>query len=294
MSLIRSFSVGEGDMFYIQHGNDNFTIIDCCMSEDDRDFLVGQLKLASKNKNIVRFISTHPDDDHICGLSFLQDKMNIQNFYCVENEATKPDRNVDFDIYCSLRDNSSKAFYLSRGCSRRWLNQDNEERGGSGIHILWPIVTNEYYKEALKQAKQGNSPNNISPIIKYVLTDGVSILWMGDLENVFMEKIKNSVTIEKANILFAPHHGRDSGKVSKEWLKIINPEIVIIGEAPAKTLDYYDNYNTITQNSAGDIILQSEPGKTHIWVSNWRYSVDYLYDEHLTDANWNYIGTLYV
>ena len=29
MSIIKSFSVGEGDMFYIDHNSDNFSIIDC-------------------------------------------------------------------------------------------------------------------------------------------------------------------------------------------------------------------------------------------------------------------------
>ena len=35
MSIIKSFSVGEGDMFYIQHNSDNFTVIDCCYDEED-------------------------------------------------------------------------------------------------------------------------------------------------------------------------------------------------------------------------------------------------------------------
>jgi len=33
MSEIKSFSVGEGDMFYIRHNTDNFTTIDCCLSD---------------------------------------------------------------------------------------------------------------------------------------------------------------------------------------------------------------------------------------------------------------------
>jgi hypothetical protein len=155
-------------------------------------------------------------------------------------------------------------------------------------------VTNEHYKEALKQAKQGKSPNNISPIFKYMLKDGATVLWMGDLEADFMENIKYTITMESADILFAPHHGRDSGKVPQEWLETINPAMIIIGEAPSKDLNYYYGYNTITQNSAGDIVLQCESRKTHIWVSNWQYSVDYLYNDHLEDDNWNYIGTLYV
>ena len=29
MSIVKSFSVGEGDMYYIVHNTDNFTVIDC-------------------------------------------------------------------------------------------------------------------------------------------------------------------------------------------------------------------------------------------------------------------------
>lgn len=60
--------------------------------------------------------------------------------------------------------------------------------GSSGINILWPIVNNKDYKDALAEANEGKSPNNISPIIKYSVTDGVTVLWFGDLENSFMEK----------------------------------------------------------------------------------------------------------
>ena len=28
------FSVGDGDMFYIDHNSDNFTTIDCCYSDE--------------------------------------------------------------------------------------------------------------------------------------------------------------------------------------------------------------------------------------------------------------------
>ena len=169
---------------------------------------------------------------------------------------------------------------------------DVEKRGNAGIDILWPIVDNEQYREALKNAEDGESPNNISPIIKYSLNKGVRILWMGDLETDFMDKIKGSLVIDAADILFATHHGRDSGKVPTDWLKGIEPKIVIIGEAPSEDLNYYDGYNTITQNSAGDIILDCISGKTHIYVSNYNYSVDFLDDENLEDTYGKYIGTL--
>ena len=50
MSLIKSISVGNGDMFYIKHESDNFTIIDCCMDETNKDDIVSEIVTESKNK----------------------------------------------------------------------------------------------------------------------------------------------------------------------------------------------------------------------------------------------------
>ncbi len=296
MSIIKSFSVGEGDMFYIKHGNDNFTMIDCFMHDDDKIDIVTELLTESRDKTIKRFISTHPDEDHIKGLAYLSGQMNLLNFYCVKNEATKPDQTDDFDEYCFLRDHQKKAFYLYEGCGRKWMNinsnaADNDDRGSSGLNILWPITDNEHYETALKEAKEGKSPNNISPIIKYGLKGGITVMWMGDLHEEFMDKIKDDVTMEEADILFAPHHGRD--KVPSEWLDDMNPKIVIIGEAPSENLNYYDGFNTITQNSAGDIVLDCTSNKTHIFVGSSAYSVNFLTNEYLSDSNgYYYIGTL--
>lgn len=102
------------------------------------------------------------------------------------------------------------------------MNKDDDEKkyGSSGINILWPITSNEDYKTELSNAKDGKSPNNISPIIKYSLNNGVTVLWFGDLENTFMEKIKDLIELPKADIIFAPHHGRSSGKIPKNGWKV--------------------------------------------------------------------------
>ena len=294
MSIVKSFSVGDGDMFYIKHGIDSFTMIDCCLSEDDKDMITGEIKSQASGKGIVRFISTHPDDDHIRGLVDLDDAMKILNFYCVANETIKADPTDDFNRYCNLRNDGKKAFHIFRGCSRKWLNKSDEERGRAGIHILWPVTANKHYQSALTDAKKGKSPNNISCVIKYSLEGGATLLWMGDLESDFMENIKNDLTPDPADIFFATHHGRDSGKAPKDWLAEIDPKIVIIGEAPSRDLNYYAGYNTITQNSAGDITFECVSGKVHIYVSNENYSVDFLVNEYKSDTYGKYIGTLNV
>lgn len=296
MSVIKSFSVGEGDMFYIQHNSDNFTVIDCYMHEDNKDRIMKEIEEKSKKKHIHRFISTHPDEDHILGIKSFRDKLGIANFYCVENEATKSEDTEDFEEYCDLRD-GDKHYYIYEGCSRKWMNMsgmdDNgEERGSSGINILWPKTKNSYYKEALEKAKNGESPNNISPIIKYSLKDGANVLWFGDLEKDFMESIKDDLNIEKADIIFAPHHGRSSGKIPKVILDKIDPKLIVIGEAPSENLNYYSGYNTLTQNSAGDITFDCTGNNIHIYVSNENYHVNFLKDKYKSNEYDYYIGTL--
>lgn len=293
MSIIKSFSVGNGDTFYIKHGSDNFTIIDCYLSDDNKETIVDEILSESRDKGIRRFISTHPDEDHICGLEYLDERLEINNFYCVKNEATKEDETVDFKKYCELRDDSKKAFYIKKGVSRKWMNQSDEERGSAGINILWPDTDNADFKDALDKAKNGESPNNISAIIKYSLENGVTVLWLGDLETDFMEKIKDEVEWPKVDILFAPHHGRESGKIPQEILDNLDPKIIIIGEAPSKNLNYYQGYNKITQNSAGDITFECVTNKVHIYVSNENYTVDFLNNENLNDfGSHTYLGTL--
>jgi beta-lactamase superfamily II metal-dependent hydrolase len=295
MSIVKSLSVGNGDMFYIRHGSDNFTIIDCCMTEDDEVEIVNEIKAQSADKGISRFISTHPDDDHIRGLVYLQEQINVVNFYCVKNAAIKTEEcwTEDFGQYCELRNDTRKAFYVYRGCARKWLNQDDDVRGAAGINFFWPITDNEDYKDALTQAAEGESPNNISPIFTYSIKNGAVIIWMGDLDSDFQERIKDQINLPQVDVLFAPHHGRGTGKVVTEWLEQMAPNLIIIGEAPSEYLDYYEGYNTITQNSAGDITLDCDGDKIYIYVSMGDYEVDSFDNEWLPNAyGGKHIGTL--
>lgn len=292
MSRVRSFSVGNGDMFYIKHNSDNFTTIDCCNSSALNRFIIfEEISNESIGKTIKRFISTHPDEDHIRGLKAYNAKFSIVNFYCVKNEATKEDESEDFEEYCKLRDGEHH-FYLHNGCRRKWMNEDDGTYGSSGIRCIWPDTNNPDYHEALQIAKDAGSPNNISPIITYSVHDGATFMWMGDLETEFQEKIKNSIVWPNVDILFAPHHGRNSGKIPEDVLKQLNPKIIVIGEAPSKDLYYYNNYNTITQNSAGDITFECDNDKVHIYTSSETYSVDYLNRYTHPESIGHYIGTV--
>lgn len=290
MSEIKSFSVGNGDMFYISHDSDNFTIIDCCLNADNEESILKEIGPLARAKGITRFISTHPDDDHIGGLELLDHAIGILNFYCVRNNATKSEETDSFRKYCELRD-SEKAFYIFRGCSRKWMNLGDEQREAAGITILWPDMTNKHFIQALENANAGDSPNNMSAVIQYSFGENITVLWMGDMETDFMESIENDLELPKVTILFAPHHGRESGTVPKTILEKMDPKIIVIGEAPSGFLNYYEGYNTITQNSAGDILFKCENGQIHVFTSQ-EYEADFLTDESRSLFGYHYIGSM--
>lgn len=298
MPLVRSFTVGNGDMFYIKHGSDNFTIIDCQLFGDHKDWLTEEIKEEAGKKGITRFISTHPDEDHIEGIEHLDSEVPILNFYVVNNNATKLDASDSFKYYCGLRD-GSKAYYVSKNCKRRWMNLEGDGRGSSGISILWPDTNNAHFKAALEDAADGVKFNNMSLVARYACEGGASFMWIGDLETQFMDDIYSAIDLKPTAVVFAPHHGRKSGKLPDKWLDKIKPKIIIIGEAESRHLHYYSGYNKITQTKAGDITFSIDGSNIHCYASSEDYGKrDWLVDEGMANEEFGkrdtdyYIGTL--
>ncbi len=290
MPIIKSFAVGNGDMYYIRHGSDSFTMIDCDLNDDNSADIIRELKAQSADKGIKRFISTHPDEDHYGGIHLLDNAMPIDNFYVVQNSAVKDSDTDSFVRYCQLRD-GEKAFYLTKGCRRKWLNQSDDDRSGAGIRILWPDTSNADFQAALASTADGEGDyNNISAAFSYSSGDA-RFLWLGDLETDFMEAITDHIELTKTTVVFASHHGRESGKIPDSWLEKLDPQVIVLGEAPSRFLHYYTGYNIITQNSAGDLTMDVTGDRVHFYVSEAGYTRDFLTNERQNKFP-NYIGSL--
>lgn len=292
MSVIKSLAVGNGDMFYIVHGNDSFTLIDCDLSQDNADHIIAEIKDQSKPKGIRRFICTHPDEDHFGGLHWLDNSWPINNFYVVKNQAVKDQNTESFQRYCELRDDTKKAFYMSKGCQRKWLNQKDDVRGSAGLSVLWPDLSNEHFQAALAACDAGESYNNTSAVLRYSIGKA-SFLWLGDLETQFMEDIVDDIELTKTTVVFAAHHGRKSGKIPDSWLYKLDPQIIILGEAPSRHMNYYTNYQTITQNTAGDITIDCPGDHVNFYVGNAEYRGPRMDNLGLNQFP-NYLGSLTV
>jgi hypothetical protein len=267
-------------------------VIDCrLVAGDTMEPIIKEIREQSRDKSVVRYISTHPDDDHIKGIIELDEAMGFRNFYCVKNTATRDDATDAFEHYCSLRDDSEKAYFVSRGCKRKWMNVGDHKYGRAGINFQWPITENAEYKVALNVAADGGRANDISPVFTYSREGGARMMWMGDLETDFMERIKDELTdLPEVDILFAPHHGRDTPPTG--WMKQLKPQIVVLGEADEEYLDPYTGYTKMRQSRAGDLTFECVGGKTHIYASKSGYSHKALRNEGRSCSYGNYVGTI--
>ena len=280
MSVVKSYSFPEGDvrgdMFYIKHTTDNFTIIDCYLKEGDnsscrKDEILAEIAEESKNKTIKRFISTHPHNDHILGIEALNAQDEIINFYAVANDIPANPEDVSLTKYLEIK--AAKNTPIVEGLSRCWLNKNDDEnvRKGSGIHFLWPKKTAvKEFTDALEDVKKGGNPNNISCVFRYTIRDGATYMWMGDMQTdmqeVFLREMKDQ--LGPVDVFFHPHHGRKSSAPPKELMDILNPKIVVISNAPADDLNYDEPDRTITQNTAGDIVFLNEGDYVHVYTAN--------------------------
>lgn len=308
MSIVKSYSFPEGeirgDMFYIKHNSQNFTVIDCYLKDGDgnkarRDEIIKEIQKESVGR-VCRFISTHPDNDHIVGIEHLDEKWPITNFYAVDNKRPTDNNDNSLTRYHHLLANNN--FAISRGISRAWLNKANDDNESSGINFLWPDLNNEKFKKALTLVSNGEKINNICPIFTYSVKNGATYMWMGDLETDMQQAYYNEYknNIPQVDILFQPHHGRKSGAVPNDLLEALNPQLIIIGNAPSEHIDYGDSKQTITQNTAGDICLENDGKEVHVYTKNkienkptclkTKQGKGNVYGYSIVD--WYYIGTL--
>lgn len=298
MSIVKSFSfpVGEvrGNCFYIKHNSNNFTVIDCYLKNGDDlscrgDEIIKEIVSESKGR-ICRFISTHPDNDHILGIEKLDKKWGILNFYAVANDIPANTDDSSLTKYLELKQEKNCA--IQRGLKREWLNDSGDGHNSSGLKFQWPIISNEKFEKELENVANGESPNNISCILTYSVKNGPKYMWMGDLETDMLQEYYNECKdeISHVDILFHPHHGRESGSVPDDLLKALKPQLIIIGNAPSEYIDYGDSDMTITQNSAGDIVFINKDGYADILTEHKVDNIPSCIDTSCKDDDFKFMG----
>lgn len=226
--------------------------------------------LRGRDKTIFRYIQTHPDMDHMRGLTALLDHgFEIVNFWDTENTKAEPDFNKvinddksDWETYQKLRkgDGVARLAHMRGAVGTYWNQGVDYSDLGDGIEILAPT------SEIAQAANSGEKHNNHSYVlrIKYA---GVSIILGGDAESEVWEDIVNAYGIGlKCTVLKASHHGRDSGYYQPA-VRLMNPELTLVsvGKKPETcAANKYKNYSdkVLTTRLSGNIVLNVWPDGT--------------------------------
>lgn len=208
---IHMLDVGQGDCTII---TSNFTniIIDGGDRTENFDYgerVVLPYLLDRKIKVIDYLIVSHFDSDHVGGLIYLAENLEVKNIIIGVQYEENENLQKLLEI---INKNKIKLIILGQGDK---IALDNEIY----LDVLFPMK-NEYVKE--------NIINNNSLVFKLVYKD-IKILFTGDIEkeaeNIIVGKYKQNL---KCDILKLAHHGSDTSS-TKEFVNFAKPEIALIG-----------------------------------------------------------------
>jgi beta-lactamase superfamily II metal-dependent hydrolase len=266
MPEVHLLTVGNGDCTLIRHGSDRVTMIDICggnrtrksASEKSAMILEEVAKAATANplgnyvmcqkpthpldyiqdkglSPIWRFISTHPDMDHLDGFDALLKAYAVNNFWHTGVQKPKPTFEncpyveADWDCYVEVRDgkrSSTTSLKKTDGAKFASANKGDPNDHGDCLHIASPSVG------LVTEADGCEEYNDSSYIIVYRMQGG-KIVICGDAEdgafNHAIEKYPDLMA--DVGFLLAPHHGRDSGR-DYAFLDHLRPRFTLLGCAP--------------------------------------------------------------
>lgn len=299
MTKIHFLNVGHGDCTVIEHASGNLAVIDINNGQDlDSDSadviseaysaqlrmsmasLLGESRLSAlaakgydipltnpvdflatnyPGQPIFRYIQTHPDLDHMRGISKLGPAgIKILNFWDTTH-AKVPEfgkwegDKEDWAEYQRLRSGTNpRVFKHLRSAKGLYWNQGGPAGTGDGIYILSPTTV------LTKSVNDAANPNwnNLSYVLMLIV-DGVKIVLGGDAEEAAWEDI-NAVYAPgrhlKCDILKASHHGRNSG-YHLPSVKAMSPQYTIVSVGKKPDTDASHKYRQYSPN---------------VWSTRWR------------------------
>jgi competence protein ComEC len=335
MSTIHFLNVLEGDCNIIQHESRRISVIDVSNASNEKDTtqekainaslarkqmrertLVPSQKIDYRQKlvpdnpidylkrlrvqDIFRFIITHPDMDHLDGIRDLYSEFPVINTWDTNNNKTINTDSFfggynkeDWIFYTDLRNgmyaNTSRHTYFNSNSYLYFKDDD--------IKILCPTP---------ELVNRSNTSSGDYHDASYVLLftppkengERWKFLFAGDSHDESWNHIMKNYREEISNVdvLFAPHHGRDSNR-SYEFLKTVKPKVTLFGNASSEHLAY-NSYPPIriTNNQAGYVIIDISPHKFGIYVKNIEFARSFTrkrnWPEPTYDSTFNGYGII--
>ncbi|WP_333861259.1 ComEC/Rec2 family competence protein [Clostridium sp.] len=199
--VVHYIDIGQGDSELIQINNKNL-LIDAGPTKNTNKLLSYLNSINIKKLDYV--IATHPDEDHIGGMSTIIDTYPIGKFYAPKKTVTT--RTFE-NMITELKSKNMKINVPTAG-----MHLDLDEN--TKAEIIAP--NNNNYEDT----------NNYSIVLK-ISYGNTKFLFTGDAEKLSEKEILDKNYDISSNVLKVGHHG-SSNSTSDEFLDKISPEIAII------------------------------------------------------------------
>lgn len=236
-------AVGQGDAILIQSGRQQILIDGGREGKALLDALGREIPFYDRTIEVV--IATHPDADHIGGLSTLFDRYQIGQF--IETGALDAKDTVDSEL-------------VMRAVERYQIAKDVPGRSGVQLELAQGGVLTLLYPMALPLSADTES-NDGSIVARFDFGE-TSFLFTGDLphEETFLP------TLEPVDVLKVAHHG-SRYSTSDAWLDLVQPTEAILsvgknsyGHPHQEVLDRLAQWGiaTFRTDELGSIIYQCQ------------------------------------
>jgi len=237
------WNVQLGLAVHVKAPNGKYIVIDLGTGENGNESPLNRLK----RENIAYMVITHPHLDHIDDILHFDDNAPkiLHRVKAITNkEVMDGVRDCDkakFAKYCHIND--SYNLPVSIDDENNTYYADNY--GGLEIQTF-----------STSDCDHSNF-NNFSIITVFTLS-GVKVIVCGDNETESLDILMNRKdfkdAIRNADILVAPHHGRESA-YHKDFVSWVNPRLTIVSDTHKSNASAVDKY---TQMSRGWKVINSK------------------------------------
>ncbi len=307
MATIHFLNVDDGDCTVIKHNSGHITVIDVCnakppdpeekgvsaMAQTERSiswnfqqkkYPVNPISYMHDISSIFRYIQTHPDMDHMDGITALFEAFSPLNFWDTDNKkemlnsswGSSSYSKKDWEFYKRLRDakpqHDPKRLALLSGNQGKFFNVGEDgSRGGDGLHVLAPT------QDLVDAANKADDEYNDCSYVLLYRTGKNRIVFGGDSHDDTWEHIlaKHGSDVTDIDLLIAPHHGRKSGR-SYEFLDTLKPTLTFFGNARSEHLAYdawrRRKLSFITNNQANCMVVDAGTSPMTLYVTNKHFA----------------------
>lgn len=228
-----------------------------------------QDNVEDRHDSIWRFISTHPDMDHLSGLNRLREEVGISGLWDTDHNKEMDEEDEwgpgfepeDWEAYTEIRNDETSHFHIqpTEGDQGDFWEQDN-------IEILHPTL--EFVQEINEENADAEKPEfNDIGLVLLLETRAGSVLLPGDAEQDAWDRIleEHEEKLDDVRVLKAAHHGREDG-FHQEAVEAMDPEYVVLSVGKKPSTDAHSDYTDVCRDDA-EVISTRQHGRVKFTIT---------------------------